>query len=144
MFLSPSRRFSLLRQYISSMSYFTASASHSLHCLTSSLPQAPSREGGKNPGPYVRYGWHGPSRWLEVGQKQRSFVPFTAMEGATDGVRVCVISEVSPTFLPSPGVPNPWCVGLWEGGRVKRAGEGRRGRASPAMAQQVVSSGEIF
>lgn len=81
-------------------------------------------------------GW----RW---DRRRRSFVPFTAMEGATDGC-VCVISEASPTLLPSPGVPNPSCVGLWDRGRVKRAGEGRRSRASPGTAQQVVSSGEIL
>lgn len=74
-------------------------------------------------------------------RRQWSFVPL-----ATMGHRrcVCVISEVSPTPLPSPGVPNPSCVGLWEKGGVKRAGKGRRARVSPGMAQKVVSSGEIF
>lgn len=74
-------------------------------------------------------------------RRQWSFVPF-----ATMGHRrcVCVISEVSPTLLPSPGVPNPSCMGLWEKGGVKRAGKGRRARVSPGMAQKVVSSGEIF
>lgn len=57
---------------------------------------------------------------------------------------VCVVSQVSPTLLPSPGVPNPSCLGLWDRGRVKRAGEGRRSRASPGTAQQVISSGGIF
>lgn len=81
-------------------------------------------------------GW----RW---DRRQRSFVPFTTMEGATAGVCVsfqrCLLH-----FFQVQAFLTPSCEGLWERGCIKRAGEERRGRASPGMAQLVGSSGEIF